>query len=117
MPRRLAVVFAAGLSLLAALPARAQSAVSLTGTVTTREDGLPLPGATVAIESLGLSALTDAQGRYRLEGPAPAVGETGDLKGSAPGPTPRGGQGKLVGALRHDLALGLGFHEEVTGGP
>ena len=35
----------------------------LTGKVTTRDDNLPLPGATVAVEALNLTATTDVEGR------------------------------------------------------
>ena len=42
----------------------------MTGRVTTRDDGLPLPGATVSIAALKLNATTDSDGRYRLEIPA-----------------------------------------------
>jgi len=38
----------------------------LTGVVTTRDDGLSLPGATVSIEALKLSATADAEGRYSI---------------------------------------------------
>lgn len=51
-------------------PLPAQEATVITGTVTTAADGLPLPGATVAIESLSLSAVTDQEGRYTLAVPA-----------------------------------------------
>ncbi|PYQ50776.1 MAG: hypothetical protein DMF78_14765 [Acidobacteria bacterium] len=53
MARRLLVSLLAALALLPLPRATAQDVVTLTGVVTTREDGLPLPGATVAIESLG----------------------------------------------------------------
>ena len=46
------------------LSAAAQDMV-LTGVVTTRDDGLPLPGATVSIDSLKLSATADATGGSR----------------------------------------------------
>jgi iron complex outermembrane receptor protein len=117
MPRCLARAFvavAAALSL--AVAAHAQPTATVTGVVTTREDGLPLPGATVAIESLGLSAVTDAQGRYRLEVPAAAVGQTVEVKATVSALTPRTVQIRLVGDVTHDFSLGLGFHEEITVG-
>ena len=116
MPSRLFAAALAALALSSAVPVGAQAPVAVTGVVTTREDGLPLPGATVAIESLGVSALTDAQGRYRLEVPPSAAGQTVELKASASGLTPRTVQVKLVGTLTHDFALGLGFREEITVG-
>ena len=115
MSRRLAVALLAVLVLRPGL-ALAQGALTVTGLVTTREDGLPLPGATVAIESLNVSSVTDAEGRYRLEVPASASGQTVDLKASFAGLNPRVVPVKLTGALTHDFALGLGFHEEITVG-
>ena len=44
--------------------------MALTGVVTTRDDGMPLAGATVSIEALRLSTTTDASGRYALSLPA-----------------------------------------------
>ena len=41
--------------------ARAQDATVISGQVTTKDDGLSLPGATVSIPSLNVSATTDAQ--------------------------------------------------------
>jgi iron complex outermembrane receptor protein len=116
MSRALLVAVLAVLVLLPALPASAQGPVTVTGVVTTREDGLPLPGATVSIESLSLSATTDAQGRYRLEVPATAAGQTVELKAGFSGLNPRVVTVRLTGAVTHDFALGLGFHEEITVG-
>ena len=116
MRRRLAVAVLAVLALVPTLPAFAQGPVTVTGVVTTREDGLPLPGATVSIESLNVSATTDAEGRYRLEVPASAAGQAADLKASFSGLNPRVVPIRLTGSVTHDFALGLGFHEEITVG-
>jgi iron complex outermembrane receptor protein len=116
MPRRLILAVLAVLALFPGRTLLAQGPVTVSGVVTTREDGLPLPGATVAIESLNVSATTDAQGRYRLEVPATAVGQSVDLKASFAGLNPRVVPVKLTGTLTHDFALGLGFHEEITVG-
>jgi hypothetical protein len=115
MPRRPSISLLAVLALVPAL-AQAQSAITVSGVVTTRDDGLPLPGATVAIESLNVSATTDGEGRYRLEVPASAAGQTVDLKASFAGLNPRVAPIRLTTALTHDFALGLGFHEEITVG-
>ena len=88
MPRRLAVAVLAVLALVPSLPAFAQGPVTITGLVTTREDGLPLPGATVSIESLNVSATTDAEGRYRLEVPASARRPGGRPQGQLRRPQP-----------------------------
>ena len=66
VPRRILVALAAMLLPAAAL---AQNPSTITGTVT-REDSTPLPGATVAIPSLGLGTTARADGRYALLIPA-----------------------------------------------
>src|SRR5215204_2690814 len=105
MSRRLAVAVLTLLSLVPTLPVLAQGPVAITGMVTTREDGLPLPGATVSIDSLNVSTTTDAQGRYRLEVPATAAGQTVDLKAGFSGLNPRVVQIRLTGTLSHDFSL------------
>ena len=45
MPSRLFAAALAALALSSAVPVGAQAPVAVTGVVTTREDGLPLPGA------------------------------------------------------------------------
>jgi TonB-linked SusC/RagA family outer membrane protein len=62
VPRRILVALAAILLPGAAL---AQNPSTISGTVT-REDSTPLPGATVAIPSLGIGTTTRADGRYAL---------------------------------------------------
>jgi len=109
----------AALSLLVpASPLRAQEATVLSGVVTTTADGLAVPGATVAIESLGLSAVTDGEGRYTLTVPADvAKGQKVEVKASSAALRPRTVQVTLSpGSVTEDFALGLGFHEEVTVG-
>lgn len=49
----------------------------VTGFVTTRDDGLSVPGATVTIDSLKLSTFSEMHGRYTLTLP-------GDQGGGAP---------------------------------
>ena len=63
--RALSCVIAAVLPALAA----AQPPAMITGQVTTRDDGLPVPGATVSIESLSLTATTDAGGAVPARAP------------------------------------------------
>jgi iron complex outermembrane recepter protein len=94
-----------------------QPANTLTGVVTTRDDGLPLPGATVAIESMALSAVTDAEGRYSIALPADAAGRSVEVKITAPGLREKAVTLTLsAGDTRQDVALGLTFHEEITVG-
>lgn len=96
----------------------AEDAMVLTGKVTTRDNGLPLPGATVSIESLGVSATTDAEGRYSLA--IPRGGETGKTVGvkiAAAGLAPKTWRVKLEpGSASQDFALSLTFQEEITVG-
>lgn len=56
----------------------AQDAVVISGTVTTRADGLAVSGAVVALVGSELSVTTDAAGRYSL--PAPAATRTAALQ-------------------------------------
>src|SRR5687768_11681128 len=95
----------------------AQDGPALTGVVTTKDDGLPLPGATVSIEALALGTVTDAQGRYTLELPRTALGRTVDVRVTASGLRPRTWQITLgPGVTSQDFALGLTFSEEITVG-
>ena len=98
--------------------ARAQEAVTVTGLVTTRADGLAVPGAVVSVVGADLTATTDASGRYTLQVPRRAVrGDRIQLQVEAPGlarvttevvvtgPSPTG-----------DVALSPMFTETVTVG-
>lgn len=91
--------------------------VTLSGTITTKQDGLSVPGATVSIEALGLTATTDAVGRYALTLPPEQAGRTVDVRVTAGGFQPRSAQVKLAtGGVTLDFALGVGFSEELTVG-
>jgi iron complex outermembrane receptor protein len=108
------------LALLLALtlgPALAAQDLVLSGTVTTREDGLPLPGATVAIPSLQLTATSDEAGRYTLRLPAGTPADRPlEVRVSAPGLAPKTWSFRPSGAQSHDFALSLTFSEELTVG-
>ena len=107
-----------GLALLSPAIAYAQEPTVVTGRITTRDDGLPVPGATVAIPTLKLTALTDSDGRYQLTVPAAqAKGQEVELSVTVAGLQPRSVQIKLAsGAVTQDFALGLSFAEEITVG-
>ena len=51
----------------------AQDIVTISGTVTTRADGLPVPGAHVSVVGSTDSVTTDATGRYSLPVPRSLV--------------------------------------------
>ncbi len=97
--------------------AHAQESV-ITGQVTTKEDGAPLPGAVVSIPSLNLSATTDQEGRYQLAvPPGVAKGQSVELRVTFSGLPTRTEQIRLTaGAIEQNVAVGLGFFEEVTVG-
>jgi iron complex outermembrane receptor protein len=98
-------------------PAAGEGGATLSGQVTTRDDGAPVPGATVSIPSLNLSAVTDPAGRYSLSVPADAVKGTVEVQVAASGLRPRTTSLKLApGATSLDFALVVGFHEEVVVG-
>ena len=90
----------------------------LTGTVTTRDDGLSLPGATVSIDSLKLSATTGPDGRFTITLPAGTPTNASlEVKVTSSGLVPRTWSFKPVaGTLTHDFALALTFSEEITVG-
>lgn len=92
--------------------------VTVTGTVTTVGDGLSLPGASVAIPALKLTADTATDGSYSLTVPAAlAKGQTVELRVTFPGLQPQSANIVLVpGPITRDFALAFGFHEEITVG-
>ena len=102
VPRRILVALA-----VVCLPAAAlaQAPATISGTVT-REDGSPLPGATVAIPSLGLGATTRPDGRYTVLVPANrAQGQTVALSVRAIGYKPETRDVTLSGDQSFDFAL------------
>jgi len=46
---------------------------TVTGTVTAKEDGLPIPGVTVKIKGTNIGVPTDVNGKYSISAPADAV--------------------------------------------
>src|SRR5262245_47457227 len=98
--------------------ASAQDLVSISGTVTTRADGSPVPDAVVTIVGVDMKTTTDASGRYRLDVPrhalrAARIQVTVDALG-----LPRETVDAIVSgaALTVDVALHLAFTEQVTVG-
>jgi iron complex outermembrane receptor protein len=109
-----AVVFS-----LAVAPVRAgQDVVAVSGTVTTHADGLSVPGAVVSVVGGTTTATTDDTGRYTLQVPRGLVrGDRLQVKVEALGLPPKITE-VVVDAptLTVDVALSLGFTEQVTVG-
>jgi iron complex outermembrane receptor protein len=98
-------------------PAAGAEGVVLSGRITAKEDSKPLPGARVAVESLGASALTGPDGHYMLTLPASAAGQSVELRVTASGLTPQTRTVALApGSATQDFALGYTFTEEITVG-
>jgi iron complex outermembrane recepter protein len=105
------------LVVLAAVGLAQAQEITVTGLVTTKDDGLALPGATVAVESLGLSVVTESNGRYQLRLPADAAGKEIEIKVSASGLRPASRTITVSpSGQSEDFTLGLSFHEEITVG-
>lgn len=99
------------------MAAQAQETI-LTGVITTKDDGLSLPGALVSIDALKLSATTGADGRYTLTLPSGAQPATSlEVRVTSAGLLPRTWTFKPTpGTVTHDFALALTFSEEITVG-
>src|SRR5512143_2062259 len=99
--------------------AHAQGPSQLSGVVTTRADGLSVPGATVSLVGTNAKATTDNQGHYSLEIP-PALARAGkvQIKVEALGLPPKTYDVELASnaPTTFDIALRLGFEEQVTVG-
>ena len=98
--------------------AAAQDVITIAGTVTTRADGLSVPGATVSVIDTTITTTTDTSGRYALEVPrSVARGARIQLKVDAPGlPSKVTDVAVSSPALTVDVGLTLAFAEQVTVG-
>jgi iron complex outermembrane receptor protein len=98
--------------------AAAQDVVTISGTVTTRADGLSVPGATVSIVGSDITTTADANGRYALKVPRSLVrGDQLQLKVEAPGlPAKVTDVAASSSTLTVDIALNLAFTEQLTVG-
>ena len=98
--------------------AAAQDVLTISGAITTRADGLSVPGAVVSVVGADATAMTDASGRYTLQLPRSVVrGDRIQVKVDALG-LPSRLTDVVVGAtaLTVDVALSLSFTEQVTVG-
>jgi iron complex outermembrane receptor protein len=112
--RLLVLVLAIGAAL-ATTPLAAQEN-TLTGRVTDSVDGAALPGAQVAIASLGISAVTDNDGRYLLPYPAEAAGTTVEVRVRLHPFRPDLQDVTLGPGAQADFSLGFSYFEELTVG-
>ncbi|MDQ3148477.1 MAG: TonB-dependent receptor, partial [Chloroflexota bacterium] len=96
----------------------AQAPVSVSGTVTGRADGMPVSGAVVSLVGTGVTTTTDGTGRYVIEIPAALAAGTVQLRIEAFGLPARSYDVVLApsGATTFDVAISLGFEEQVTVG-
>jgi len=90
------------------------TAQTVRGRVTLQGDGTPLPGVTVSIDSLGVTAITDSEGRFTL----PVPQKTGEVKVSA---TLQGFQTRTVtvnvaSGAEQEIILRPSFGEQITVG-
>ncbi len=109
----LCALFTAGLSAQA-------TTTAITGVVTTKADGLPVPGATVSLVGADVTATTDNAGTYRLEVP-PAFARAGkvQIKIEGLGLPPKIVDVELTPSApvtTADVGLSLGFEEQITVG-
>lgn len=93
-----------------------QEPTVISGRVTSAADGSPLPGATVTAPALGLTATTDAEGRYTLTVP-PGSGAKVELQATLSEHAPSTVEVDLApGPVTQDFSLGVGFYESITVG-
>src|ERR687885_29168 len=113
-PSRLVVLFA----LFLATTVAAQQAATIRGRVTIASDNSPLPGATVSIDELNLSTVTDAQGSDTLNVPASQVhGQAVKLTVMLQGFQSRTFNMQLNGGdTTRDAAMRVAFGQEITVG-
>ena len=98
--------------------ATAQDLISISGAVTTRADGLSMPGAVVSVVGSTATTTTDTSGRYTLQVPRSLVRDGQlQLKVDAPGlPPSLTAIAVNAASLTADVALSLGFAENITVG-
>jgi iron complex outermembrane receptor protein len=93
--------------------------VTVSGVVTTRADGLPVPGAAISIVGADVKATSDDTGHYSIAIP-PGLARAGrvQLRVEALGLPPKTYDVELTPDVptTFDIALSLGFEEQVTVG-
>lgn len=97
------------------LAVQAQQATTVRGRVTT--DGSPLPGVTVTINELNLTAVTDADGRYQIAVPSSRAGQSVRVRAGLQGFQNRTSTVTLNGGeVTADFPLRVSFGQEITVG-
>jgi|WetSurMetagenome_2_1015567.scaffolds.fasta_scaffold01041_12 TonB-dependent starch-binding outer membrane protein SusC len=98
--------------------------VQITGTVTSSEDGLALPGVNVTVKGTTIGAITTAEGKYFLSAPAKAQTLVFSFIGFRTTEVPIGGRTKVDAVLTQDtynveevvvVAYGTQQKRDVTG--
>lgn len=79
--------------------------VQISGTVTSSEDGLPVPGVSVIIKGTTLGALTDVEGNYNIAVPQSAQSLVFSFIGFRTQEVPISGQTRINVVLEQDLVL------------
>ncbi len=98
----------------------AQDNVTISGIITTRGDGSPVPGAVVSVvgATTSITSTADAHGRYTLYVPR-AVVQDGRVQISveAPGMAAKAVEVRVNGDTQNgDVAVAIGFSEQITVG-
>ena len=97
--------------------ASAQDVLTISGAVTTRADGVPVPGAVVSLVGADVTDTTDVDGRYTLLVPSSARGDRMQLRVDGLGLPPKIVEVEAKGTSAIvDVALTLAFSQEVTVG-
>jgi iron complex outermembrane receptor protein len=95
----------------------AQTTLTISGSVTTRVDGLAVPGAVVSVVGTNVATMTDAAGKYSLQVPLANRGDRLQLKVDGLGLPPKfvdvATDSETVTA---DVTLTLAFSQEITVG-
>jgi TonB-linked SusC/RagA family outer membrane protein len=77
--------------------------VQISGTVTSTEDGLALPGVNVTVKGTTIGAITDTNGRYTLTAPSNAKALTFSFVGYRTIEVPIAGKTRIDAALQQDV--------------
>ena len=114
--KKLCAVFGLGLASLSLAGDALAEPMVISGRVTSKADGLPLPGATVQVAPTGPEAVSDAKGQYSLAVPAERTGQKVELRVAANGFRAETATVESSATVSRDFGLALSFGEEVVVG-